>query len=692
VPSQSGADPKEVLHSFEKGLDRNSPRTSIKAGGYEDAQNILLLSAVSGKHPSSMALDSVLDPLVTWPAGNPIWTAPFSFSDYDAGTKTLTLITHLLIERDTGQIHRYDAGSPGTITNVRRGFIGTGRQVNSFVYDRWLIIVDGRNPVMKYGQHFHPLDQEEPRPYLFPLGSRPVSPLVTTTAGETWVQTGSNAFVADASVPLGSRVGIESLKLVHGDNSRLQYTPGGSGTSQDFTLGPQPYGGRVFAATDSLVVSFVGASASATTGNARIRFLDSTLTKYFEFTVVLGGIDNTVWHTYTMLKSDATNTGTANWNAIQYVQFFNDDAAQDIYIDDLYFLYSDAPPPAAVGVSHKDRVVLGGAPIIGKSLSLGTIVYSNAQQPDNFANNTQAISGGFESLAKVNQITALREYQDSVIVGTPSAIFAWTVGAAGTPAKSTISTEHGIDSHRGVIETPNGSLIFPWQHGWYILRATGRQFIGAKVQPFIAGMATDDPSWTMTVLDEATKTVRMWFREGLNATTTTGGLVFDYVLAQETAEAVWPSRMTQMAEWAVPVYINGSRVIILTRANDPQLYVLGGSTTGTLTSSVTLPWMGGNDDTVTTKWLGVDLAYSSKVPLDVYVRYASNPHEFDAATFTLRRSLPANPTIQEQGRVLFGGSTRWAQVKVQATTLATGGFELFPPFKFVPVPTMRPGG
>jgi hypothetical protein len=686
---------QDSVGGFARGLDRDNPQSQIKTGGYDDAQNIILLGTNSGKHPTTVGVDSVLDPVVTWPTGNPVWAAPFSYSTYDSGAKTLTLSTHLLVQRTTGQMHRYDAGSPGTVTTVRRGFVGTNLQTNGFVYDKWLITLDGRNPVMKYGQHFLWNSQNENTPYLFPVGSRPLSPLTGTTNGETWVQTGSNVFVADASVPLGARVGTGSLELFHGggNNSRLNYT---FSSAVDLTLAPAPYGGRTFAATDSLVVSYIGASATQTTGNARIRFLDSTLTKYFEFTIALGGIDNTAWHTYNLLRSAATTTGAPNWNAISYIQFFNDDVAREIYVDDLYFLYSDAPPPAQVGVSHKDRIVLGGAPIIGLVPSLGTIVYSNAQAPDNFANaginNTQNISGGFESLAKVNQITALREYQDSVIVGTPSAIFAWTVGSSGTPAKSTISTEHGIDSHRGVIETPNGSLVFPWQHGYYILRATGRQFIGSKIQPFLTNMATDDPSWTMTVLDEATKTIRSWFREGLAADHVSNGVIFDYVLAQETAEPVWSSKMTQMADWAVPVYINGNRLILTLRAGDPQLYVLGGTTTGTLTSYLTLPWMGGGDDTKATKWMGVDVSYASPVQLDCYVRYASNPQEFASATFSLRRSLPANPGVTEQARVLFGGTTRWAQVKFQATTLASGGFELFPPVRLIPVPTDRPGG
>lgn len=696
MASEAMAATNQAIQGFERGIDRDSPRTAMKPGGYEDAQNIILLSPVSGKHPTSVMLDGQLDSQVTWPTGHPIWLSPFTYSTYDSGTRSLTFSTHLIVQNDNGQAFRYDAGSPGTVTTVRRGFGGTNRQVNSFVYDKWLCVIDGRNAPMKYGQHFLWNKQQESTPYLFPIGSRPITPLTGTTNGETWVQTGSNAFVADASVSQGARVGTGSLKLFHGggNNSRLNFT---FQPTVDLTAGPQPYGGRAIAATDYLSVSFVGASASATTGNVRIRFLDTTLAKYFEFTIA-PQVDNTLWKTYTVLRSSATSTGGPNWNAISYVQFFNDDAAQDVFVDDLYLLYNDAPAPGQVGTSHKDRIVMGGAPV-GQNAGepfLSTLFWSNAQNPDNFASsgifNTQNISGGFESLAKTNTITALREYLDSIVIGTPSAIFAWTVGTSGAPAKSTISTEHGIDSQRGVVETPNGSLIFPWQRGFYILRATGRQFIGAKIQPFIANMATDDPSWTMTVLDEATKTIRSWFRTGQNATNTSTGIIFDYVLAQETGDAVWSSRMTQLADWAVPAYINGSRVVLYTRYNDQQIYVLGSTGTGTLQSSITLPWLARQDDTKVAKWLGVILAYASKVAVDVYIRYANNPGEFEAASFVKRGTLQAGPPINEQARVLFGGTTRWAQLKFQSETLASGGFEIFPPVHLIPVDSARPGG
>lgn len=173
------------------------------------------------------------------------------------------------------------------------------------------------------------------------------------------------------------------------------------------------------------------------------------------------------------------------------------------------------------------------------------------------------------------------------------------------------------------------------------------------------------------------------------ATSTTGGLIFDYVLAQESSEAIWPSRMTQLADWAVPVYLDGERVVLYTKSGSNQIWILGGDDTGTLTSYIDLPWMSRLDDTKVAKWLGLIAAYASTVPVDVYVRYANNPGEFDDAVFTLRGTLPANPTISEGARIGFGGSTRWVQVRFQADTLNGGGFELFPPVHLIPVDTQR---
>jgi hypothetical protein len=705
---QAGAPTDESVKSFEKGIDRDSPRTKIKPGGYEDAQNMLLLSGVSGQHPTSMQLDSVLDPLMVWPTGNPQWCAPFSYSTYTAATQVLAFTTELIVARAGGQYHRYLAGAPGTVTNVRRlvNTTGTGAnvwQINSFVYDKWLCTVDGRNAPMKYGQHFL-ADRAETLPYMFPIGSLPLTACGPSLAGETWtfpIGATPGSLVLDASVPGGgSRVGAASVFLPANAGTGTTALCTFSG-GKDFTKAPTPYGGRAFVSTDSAVFSYMGTTTAS--ANAAIRY-ETDAANYFQVSISAALTANTWVLAGSILLSALTVVGAPSWANISGIRFINNHATQGMYMDDIYLLYSDAPPSAAVGTSHKDRIVLGGAPLIGAVPSLGTIVYSNAQNPDNYAagatNNTQIISGGFESLAKTNQITALREFQDSVIVGTPSAIFAWTVNApalpttASSPAKSTISTEHGIDSQRGVIETPNGSLIFPWQRGFYILRATGRQFIGAKIQPFLTTMALDDPSWTMTVLDETTKTIRVWWRTGANATATSAGIVFDYVLAQETGQAVWPSTMTQMADWAVPVYISGVRSIVYTRSGSPQIFVLNGNTTtgGALTSYITLPWLSRLDDTHVTKWLAATVAYASKVPVDVQIRYANNPGEFDSAVFTTRRTLPANPTITESARIGFGGTTRWAQIKLQATTLdstAGQGFEIFPPVHLVPVDTQR---
>lgn len=759
----------EVVDSFERGIDRESPRTNVKSGGYEDAVNMLLQSATTGgKHPTTLNLDVPLDPLVVWPAGSPTWAAPFTYSTYNPTTFTLSYLTTLLVHRDTGQIHRYDAGAPGTVTNARRGFQGANRRVVPFVYDEWLCVADGRNAPMKYGQHFLWSGQLEGAPYMFPLGARPITPMDGAFVTESWVHTGGNAFVADASVPQGARVGAAALKLVPGGTSTLAWnyftaplpaafatttspatislgskpfnltvvtdatylgrtirliattntsasltgiitavgatttvnvtSTTGAGTyanwsaylagTIDFTTPPKPYGGSNMASvnTNYLLASFVGDSQTLFTGSITIRF-QKDASNYFQFTFG-PAVSNGAWGTLPALISTATSVGAPDWTTVNSIKITSD-TTNAFYMDDFYFLYSDAPPAFAVATSHKGRIVAGGSPV-GSTPGepfLSRLVYSNAGNPDNFPSaNVQAMSGGFDSLAETNRITAVHEYQDSVIVGMPSAIFAWTIGDSGAPAKSTISTEHGIDSHRGVCETPNGSLLFPWQRGIYILRSTGRQYVGAKIQPFLEKVALDDPDWTMALIDEGTKTARFWFRTGTGATGVSQGIIFDYVRSQESAEAVWPSTMSQMADWAVPAIINGRRVTLTCRNGDPQIYVLGQGTTGTLPSSLTLPWMATTGSDHVTKWMGCTVAYAASAPVNVSVRYANNPGEFDGAAFSFRRTLPANPTMQESGAILFGGTTRWVQVRFDASAV---GFEIFPPVHMIPVPTDR---
>src|SRR5690242_13089037 len=104
-------------------------------------------------------------------------------------------------------------------------------------------------------------------------------------------------------------------------------------------------------------------------------------------------------------------------------------------------------------------------------------------------------------------------------------------------------------SPRAISETPSGSLLFPWQHGMYILRQTGRNYVSQKVAPIFNNVWLDEPWWTLSVKDEKTKTIRIWFRERFDEdesdpTGTTNGIVFDYVRAQDSGAAVWPSRMT----------------------------------------------------------------------------------------------------------------------------------------------------
>lgn len=680
---------------FERGIDRESPRTQVKDGGYEDAQNILLSNpATGGKHAFSTYLDTPLDAAAAWPSGvSLIWCAPFTDSTYTAATQSLVFNTHVLFATDAGQYARYTQstdGTPGAVVNVRRGLLGANREINHFAYDKWLCTEDGRNAPMKYGQHFLWGSQLDPGAYLFPIGSRPISPMTGTTVGETWVHSGGNEFRADTFVPQGARVSAGALMLVPGGVSTLTFS---YAATLDYTAAPKPYGGDTFLTTDFLVASFVGQTIQKSTGGITIQFTTSA-GNYFTFTLT-PNVDNTGWVTKSVARSTAVSTGAPNWASIASIQITNTDPSVTVFIDDFYFLYQNAPPAFQVATTHKTRVVAGGAPV-GSTPGepfLSTLVWSNAGAPDNFPSaNIQNISGGFEALARTNYIASLREYIDTVIIGTPQAIFSWTIGDTGNPVKSTLSTEHGIDSHRGIVETPSGSLIFPWQRGLYILRSTGRQYIGAKIEPILfaqdGGVFSDAPQWWMSVVDEKTKTVRICYRAGsTDPGHNTNGIVFDYVRAQAEGESVFPSRFTQVFDFAVPAYVNGNRETLYVKSGSNQIHRLHQQASGTLQSFVTLSWTSLDSQAFTDHWVGASFPYASSVPVDVYVRYANNPGEFDSATFEFLDTLPAHPDMAEEARVILGGNTQWMQLKVQAAQV---GFELYPPVQVFGFEAERP--
>lgn len=673
----------QPFQNFSKGIDRDSPRTVVPDGHYEDAENMLLYSDTSGQHMASMKKDVELDSDITWPNGNLYWFAPFTYSTFNATTGVLAFQTHLLMLRSTGQYHRYDAGSPGTSTNVRRTATASGASqlTTHFVYDQLLVTLNGRDTPWKYGQHFRWNGQGHETPYLFPLGSLPVTPLTPSITGETVTLGGTSAYVADASAPDGgARVGSHCLKVAPSQTVRIHFA-----SARDFKSGPPPYGGTDFANTDFFQFQYYKA---ADAGGITVRFYKTYNTVYRTYTSTTSTTG--AWTLESLARTGADTGGfvDADMAAITDVEIISSDASNDTYVDDMYFLYANAPPAAQVGTSHKDRIVLGGVPTAGSNSdpALSTLFWTDASHPDEFpSSNTQIIAGGSQTLSRTNRISVLREYGDAIIIGTQNSIFAWTIGTDGTPSRSVITTETGIDSPRAISETPSGSLIFPWQRGFYILRQTGRNYVSQKIAPILNNIWLEEPWWTVTVRDEKTKTIRFWFREKASATdddpaVTSNGLVFDYVRAQDSGAAVWPSRMTQRADFAGEAYVNGIRESLYCRFDGQQIYRMHVDAGGTLQTSVTLPWLGTQGRDHLTRWVGVNVPYSSTTDIRVFIKYANHPGEFDTAEFEEVSTLPENPDMTTPAHVLWGRSAKFVQVKFQAQDY---GFEIYPPLTLV---------
>lgn len=674
----------QPFQSFGKGINRDDPPTVVPEGHYEDALNMLLYSATSGQHMTSMRKDVLLDDLVVWPDGNLYWFAPYTFSTYNATTGVLAFETHLLMLRSTGQFHRYDAGEPGTTQNVRRisGSLGASQLTTHFVYDQWIVVLNGRDAPWKYGQHFRFQGQGHEVPYLFPLGSKPVSPLEPSVTGETITLGGASAFTADASVPGGgARVGTHALSVAASATVRIHFT-----ASRNFQAGPLPYGGTNFANTDFFQFQYYKA---ADAGGITVRFYKTYNTVYRTYTSTTSTTG--AWTLENLARTGADTGGfvDADMAAITDVEIISSDAANATYIDDMYFLYANAPPAAQVGTAHKDRIVLGGVPVAGVNSdpALSTLFWTEAEKPDEFpSSNTQTIAGGSQSLSRTNRIAVLREYGDAVIVGTQNSIFAWTVGTDGAPSRSVITTETGIDSPRAISETPSGSLLFPWQRGFYILRQTGRNYVSQKIAPLLNDVWLEEPWWTIGVRDEKTKSIRFWFREVDGDDTpvmTTNGIVFDYVRAQDSGAAVWPSRMSQLADYATEAYVDGVREVLYSKFNSQQCWRMHVDEGGTLESSVTLPWLATQSRDKTTRWTGINVPYAATADVRVFARFANNPGEFLDAGFEELQSLGQNPDIRDPAHIPFGRSSKYCQIKFQAQEF---GFELYPPITLVAAP------
>lgn len=683
MPFQLTGEP-QPFSGFAKGIDRDSPRTMIAENHYEAAENMLLAGDESGQHLASMKKDRLLDSTITWPSGNLYWFQPFTYSTYNSTTGVLAFETHLLMLRSTGQYHRYDAGPPSSTTSLRRGSKAASQLTTHFVYDQFLVILNGRDAPMKYGQHFRFDGQGHAVPYLFPLGSKPVSPLEPAITGETVAFTGTSAFVTDALTPGGgARVGANSIMIGPSDAARITFS-----AARNFLTGPKPYGGTNFANTDFIQFQYFKA---ADAGGITIRFYKTYNTVYRTYTSTTPTTG--AWTLESLARTGADTGGfvDADMAAITDIEIISSDAANDTYIDDLYFLYANAPPAAQVGTAHKDRIVLGGVPVAGVNSdpALSTLFYSPVSKPDEFpSTNTQVMSGGSQSLSRTNRITALREYGDAVIVGGQNAIFAWTIGSDGTPSRSVITTELGIDSPRAIIETPSGSLIFPWQRGYYLMRQTGRNYVSQKITPILSDIWLEQPWWTMGIRDEKTKTIRFWFRESFeddieDPGITTNGIVFDYVRSQDTGGAVWPSTMTQLADFASEAYVDGARETLYCKFDSPQIWRMHVDAGGTLQGSLTLPWLGVQTRDKLVRWIGVHVPYSATSTIRVLARFANHPEDFDTATFVEIGQLDQGPADNVPAHVYFGKSSKYVQVKFQSQDY---GFEIYPPLTLIESP------
>ena len=616
------------IQDLSKGMNTYDPISRVPAGYYVDAQNMLLTS----KAPITIGGLTKFNTTAAPNAETIVWCEP-----YTSGSPA---VTTLLVATDAGVLYKYNATTDVWQT-LRTGLSTTAFTWTHVPFRGSLLFSNGTDAIMKYNGT-----------NVLPVGSVLAADM---EADETW--TGTNqSFVS--TILDQRREGLQSLKIVSVGNALKTY-----GAAQDFQVGIN--GAPNFGGTDLFKMQ-VFKAAGTSNGTVRIRFADFTTqaTKYFEKSVT---VSTDGWSTISFAISTFTNTGTAVWTNIGFFQIFID-AGDFLVFDDAYFIYTLAPPVGGLIDLYNQQLMVSGI-----AADLVAMQYSDAGTPDYFpAANIARFSGGRHALEKTDQVTALRSYFDELIVGKVNS--AWTFSGAGTNVSiSALPMTIGIDSHRGVTETP-WALHYLFENNIFGSRLTSRGLVSTNISSLLQTIDGTLLADVDAIRSDRTHTIRWSFP----VTTVTGenglGLLYDYV-----ADA-WTSRYTPHIRYMTRAIIDGNHEILAVQYDGfVRRMDVGTSFDGTaIESYVTLPYMQSGDATKhgdVVRWMNGTVYLKGTASVRIEARFADEPHEFESAAFELMETVQATPN-GDKGYFDIARTSRWIQLRIRATS---GSFELIMP-------------
>ena len=600
-----------VIDDLSKGMNTYDPDTRLGKGFYADAQNMLLTT----KSPRTIGGLTRLNTTAAPSSEVIAWFEPYTDTNGN---------TTMIVATTAGTIYEYTV-STDTWVSLLTGLSSTSPIWSHVPFRGQLFFSNGSDRPLKFNGD-----------NVLPIGALLVADM---ESDETW--TGGTADTTNY------REGVRGRSIAGAGNAYVAPTV-------DQLTGLN--GGTNFASTDLFEIQGIRTAGSGA-GTVRLRFGNTADTVYFEASTTL---TSGTWTRLSLARSAFALTGSPVWSNIARFTIFVD-TADTIVFDNAFWRYAISPPVGTLIEMYAQQLVVSGI-----STDRVAIQYSNAGTPDEVPTaNIARFSGGRHIFERRDEITALKSYFDELIVGKVNS--AWTFSGTGTNTSiSALPLTIGIDSHRGVVETP-WSLHFLFENNIFGARLTSRGLVSSNISSLLADIDGANLDATVAVRHDRTHTVRWSFRDIDVASENTIGLTYDYLLD------AWISTYTPRIRYYTRAIVNGVREILCAQYDGFIRRVDVGTTfDGTaIVSYVTLPWLQtGTPEAMgeVVQWVGATVYLRGGATVNVDARFADEPWEFAAASFTTYGSIQSS-TGGDKGFVYLGVTNRWCQLRLRATSL-----------------------
>ncbi len=612
-----------TIEDLSKGLNTYDPASRVGKGFYVDAQNMVL----ENKTPKTVGGYTRLTASSAPGDQNVVWFEPYTSNEG---------VTTMIVATDAGRMYNYNVSTD--VWDALRFGLDETALWSHVPFRGKLFLANGVDRPLRFdGTN------------LYPLGSVLVADFEND---EDW-----NGGTVNRTI---FQEGNRSRLIETGDTAVLTY-------DEDLDLVTGIDDAPDFDASDFFQMQVYRAPGNAA-GNILITFTTNAAgTQTFTKSVT---ISDEGWNQLRILRSAFTDSGSANWATVK--KFSVSTSSGEFFIfDDAMMIYAKSPPIGKYIELYAQQLVVAGIPS-----DLVAIKYSDAGTPEYFpASNIARFSGGRHALEKTDQITALRAYFDELIVGKVNS--AWTFSGTGTNVSiSALPLTIGIDSHRGVVETP-WSLQFLFENNIFGARLTSRGLVSTNISSLLSTIDGNGLEHCTALRHDRSHTIRWSFRE-MDEESNTLGLIYDYQLD------AWCSKYTPGVAYYTRGIVDGNRELLMCTGVDGHINRVDVGTKFNATniqSYVTMPYIQAevpDAQAHVCRWLNGTFYVRGTADVHVYARFADEPHEFETATFTDFGTITATPD-GDKGFVYFGKTSRWMQVKLQAEA---GAFEVLVPLVF----------